>query len=826
MLSDDVPDADSGPGGAPESHEKRVLAVPQKTRLDLELDRVLAAVGARCASEAGRRLALSLEPLALVQDVTTSLAEIDEVKRLDDRGEPVPRSATPDLDEALGRARIGASIGGEDLLAVGKVLASARALRRFLKSHRDSAPLLGRACETDPTLDDLATEIERCIDRDCSVTDSASPRLAELRAERRASRERIVRRLEELVARYASVLSDSYWTERDGRYVLPVRSDAHERFPGIVHGASAGGGTLFVEPRVVVSMGNRQKVLDAAVHREEELVLAQLSSLVGDAAASVQAAADALAHADLRGAQARLAVDLRWNAPDILHGGSRDELRVELVRARHPILALDGVDVVASDISVRAGKVLVVSGPNAGGKTVALKTVGLSAVLLRMGMPVPAAEGSKVALFDRVLTDVGDEQSIAKNLSTFSAHVKNLAEVLDQTQDGTLVLLDEVASGTDPREGEALATAVLEALADRGGAVACTTHYEALKLLALSDTRFVNASVGFDLETMSPTFKLLGGIPGPSSALAVARRFGIPRAVVERAESALEGASASVAAMVTELASERRAVEAARDEIEKDRARLAARQAELDAEVPRATARDRSAAGREADELLSGIKRAREELRAAQAKLRTQKVDERAVAEASKAIDKVAGKVAIGGPLEARAPASSDEPPPIAAHEIVTGMKVFVPRLRTDAEVLEVLPNGQLRVAAGPLKLVTPIDEVRRSKKQATKQKSAEKPRPAIAFDAAADPDMPMQTSDNTVDLRGLRAHEAVSMAEQFLDRCIGAGRRVAFLIHGHGTGALRQTLREALRTSTYVERLRAGEPREGGDGVTVVWLR
>jgi len=278
--------------------------------------------------------------------------------------------------------------------------------------------------------------------------------------------------------------------------------------------------------------------------------------------------------------------------------------------------------------------------------------------------------------------------------------------------------------------------------------------------------------------------------------------------------------------MVTELASERRAVEAARDEIEKDRARLAARQAELDAEIARATARDRSAAGREADELLSGIKRAREELRAAQAKLRTQKVDERAVAEASKAIDKVAGKVAIGGPLEARAPASSDEPPPIAAHEIVTGMKVFVPRLRTDAEVLEVLPNGQLRVAAGPLKLVTPIDEVRRSKKQATKQKSAEKPRPAIAFDAAADPDMPMQTSDNTVDLRGLRAHEAVSMAEQFLDRCIGAGRRVAFLIHGHGTGALRQTLREALRTSTYVERLRAGEPREGGDGVTVVWLR
>ncbi len=821
MLPDDV-SADN----EPVSHETSSLSVPLKTRADLELDRVLHALAARCASEAGQRLALALAPLSARASVLTSLGEIDEARRLDDRGELLPRSGLPDLDEALARARVGASLSSEELLAVGKVLGAARALRKFLKTHRDAAPLLSRACDTDPALDTLANEIARCIEPDGTVADAASPRLAELRAELKSSRERIVRRLEELVARYSSVLSDSYWTERDGRYVLPVRSDAHERFPGIVHGASAAGATLFVEPRVVVSMGNRHKVLDASVRREEEIVLAQLAALVGEATTGIAAAAEALAHADLRGAQAKLAVDLRLFNPEIPEGDTRHDVVVELVRARHPILALDGVDVVPSDIAVRAGRVLVVSGPNAGGKTVALKTVGLAAVLLRLGMPVPAAEGSRVALFDLVLTDVGDDQSIAKNLSTFSAHVKNLADVLDRSHDGVLVLLDEVASGTDPREGEALATAVLESLASRGGAVACTTHYEALKLLALSDQRFVNASVGFDLETMSPTFKLMTGVPGPSSALAVARRFGIPRTVVERAEAALESATASVARVVEQLATERRALEATRDEVEREKVALANARAELERERERVATRDRNAAVRESDELLSGIKRAREELRAAQARLRTQKLDERAVADASKAIDKVAGKVAIGGPLEARAP-SPEEEQTMSIHEIAVGMKVFVPRLRTDAEVLEVMPSGQLRVAAGPLKLVTAVGEVRRSKKGGgPKPKQAEKPRASIVFDAAADPDLPLQTSDNTVDLRGLRAHEALNMAEQFLDRCVGAGRRVAFLIHGHGTGALRQTLREALKGSAYVERLRAGEPREGGDGVTVVWLR
>lgn len=795
---------------------------PEKTRVDLELDRVLSALAERCASSSGKRAALSLPFLSTRAEVLQSLGEIDEAKRLDDAGDPLPHGSLPEVGEALARARVSANLSAEEVRALLKVLLAVRALRKYLRGHRDDAPLLAAACETDPGLEELAAELDRSFDADGSISDAASPKLAELRSERRTSRDRIVRRLEELVTRYSGIMSDAYWTERDGRYVLPIRSDAHERFPGIVHGASAGGATLFVEPRVIIPMGNRHKVLDSLVEREEEIVLASLGQLIAESIDAVEAAVVALAHADLRAASATLAVDLKLSAPVIPEG---EGFRIELTRARHPLLLLDGVEVVPSDITMREGQVLVLSGPNAGGKTVALKTAGLTALMLRMGLPVPAAEGSTVSLFERVLTDVGDDQSLHKNLSTFSAHVQNLGRILDDTGRGTLVLLDEVASGTDPREGEALATAVLESLALRGGAVACTTHYEGLKVLALADDKFKNASVGFDFDAMTPTFKVLSGVPGASSALAVARRFGIPAPIVERAEGLLSADTVSVSKLVEQLASDRRALDIAIAKAESEAAELREKQASLDAEIARVQKREEGSVVRETEALLAGVKRAREDLRAAQARLRSQKLDEREVAEAAKAIDKIAGTVAIGGQYEIAPARAQGERAGLTAQELHPGMRVFVPRLRTDAEVLEVMHSGQVRVAAGPLKLVASVEEIRRATTEKPKPKTAPKPQ-RMQLDAAADADVPIQTSDNSVDLRGLRAHEVVSMAEQFLDRSVGAGRRVAFLIHGHGTGALRQTLRDALSTSRYVERMRPGEPREGGDGVTVVWLR
>jgi DNA mismatch repair protein MutS2 len=485
---------------------------------------------------------------------------------------------------------------------------------------------------------------------------------------------------------------------------------------------------------------------------------------------------------------------------------------------------------------------MVVSGPNAGGKTVALKTMGLVALMVRAGLPVPCHPDSTVGIFDVVLTDVGDDQSLHKNLSTFSAHVRNLVTILEDAQPGALVLLDELAGGTDPREGEALAAGVLDSLCARGGAVSATTHYEGLKALALADDRFVNASVGFDLVTMSPTFKVAMGVPGTSSALAVAARFGLPSTVIERATRFLSREDKNFEGVVQKLHEERAALELAREaaktrEREADEAR-----ARLEAEIERAKDREQKMLSREAEALLEGVRRAREDLRGAQQRLRSKKLDEPSLREAARALDRLAADVAIGGPLEpltlrenerrgVREP--RDEVRPAGLKK---GMRVYVPRLRAEAEVVEV-SGDTVRVAAGPLKLTVNTGELR----------AAEAPEPPPLSSGAGSaargrgkghgppssrgpggaplPEVPIQTSDNSVDLRGMRTEDALSLAITFLDRSLNEGRRIAFLIHGHGTGAVRDAIRKELKSSPYVANFRAGESGEGGDGVTVVWL-
>jgi DNA mismatch repair protein MutS2 len=631
---------------------------------------------------------------------------------------------------------------------------------------------------------------------------------------------------------HADILQDSFFTERDGRYVLPMRSDAHERFPGIVHATSGSGATLFVEPRAIVELGNRLKMIEAQVSHEEDLIRAALSEKIENEINAVDTAVVALAHADLRAASARLAHDLTLTFPVVPQANTwepgRNEPSVRLRGARHPLLALDGVNVIPSDIEVCAGQAMIVSGPNAGGKTIALKTLGLAALCLRAGLPIPADEGSSVAAFEVVLTDVGDDQNLHKNLSTFSAHVQNLAAILEQTRPGVLVLLDELAGGTDPREGEALAAAVLDTMVTRGGAVATTTHYEGLKVLALADPRFQNASVGFDLATMHPTFRLVMGIPGASSALSVARRFGIPNVVLEKAEKFSSRDAANFEEVVNKLHAERAALEMAREAAQRATEAAQEKQRQLNAELLRLQGIERGILTDAGRELFDSLKKARTTLREVEGKLRGKPtIDD--LRDAARAIDVAAKRITA---LEESDPAPIvDIPTPgaISPGVIRAGMRVYVPRLRTTAEVVEVLADGKLRVTAGALKLTTSIAEVRTPDAAGMSEKPKDNVRAPVrrsVFDAAADPEIPAQTNENTADLRGLRAHEAVSMAEQFLDRSLGAGRKVAFLIHGHGKGALREAVREAVKASAYVAKSRPGEPREGGDGVTVVWLR
>jgi DNA mismatch repair protein MutS2 len=802
---------------------------PPKTRADLEWDRVLSALADRCAGPLGRDLALGLRFAETRDETRVWLAQSAEAAMLLAEGRSLPVADVDDVRDAIERARVGGVLAPAELRAIERMLGAARALRRFLASRKTALPSLFDACATDPTLDDVADEIAGCFEVDGALADRASPRLRELRGEWRAARQRMLSRMEELMSRYDSVVQDRFVTEREGRWVLPVRSDAHERFPGIVHATRSSGATLFVEPRAVVGMGNRLKVLDAEVKREEQAVYARLTALLGDALPSVVAACEALALADVRAATARLARELELVFPDVV-----DEPRLDLRRARHPLLALEMADrVVPSDLAIEAGRGMVVSGPNAGGKTVALKTMGLAALMVRAGMPVACGEGSTVGLLDVVLTDVGDDQSLHKNLSTFSAHVKNLVEVLQETGRGALVLLDELAGGTDPREGEALAAGVLDSLCARGGAVAATTHYEGLKALALVDERFVNASVGVDLATMTPTFELAMGVPGSSSALAVARRYGLPATVIERAERFLTREDQSFEAVVQKLHDERAALALARAAAEQREEEARGARDRADAELENAKSRAKKMLSEEAAELMDRLRRAREELRDARARLRSRKVDAEGLREVERAVERVAGEVAIGGALEHLVPGAAKEDDearraPVRIPDLRKGARVWVSRLRAEADVVEVLGDGGVRVAAGPLKLTVRASELRSAAAATPAPRPVRSTLAAPTAEGRSGPGgevTPIQTHDNTCDLRGLRIDDGVGMATTFLDRAVGGGQPVVFLLHGHGTGALRDAIRKELARSPYVARFRGGAPEQGGEGVTLVWL-
>ena len=765
-------------------------------------------------------------------------AEGAEAKRTWDGGRALPLHEVGAVRDSIERTRALGVLGPVELRQMGKMLETARGLRRFLSSRRTELPSLFDACSTDPQLDDVAEEIALCFEADGTLADRASPRLGELRAEWHAARTRMLSRMEELMRRHEAVLQDHFVTEREGRWVLPVRSDAHERFPGIVHATSGSGATLFVEPRAVVPMGNRLKVLEADVKREEEAVYARLTAELLDVLTSVEAAEQALAVADIRQATARLAADLDLSFPELI-----DEPRLDLKRARHPLLALDFFDakaaaqahsgstaaspapVVPSDLSIEGGRALIVSGPNAGGKTVALKTVGLAALMARSGVPIPCSPDSRVGLFDVVLTDVGDDQSLQKNLSTFSAHVENLAAVLRDTTRGALVLLDELAGGTDPREGEALAAGVLDSLCARGGAVLVTTHYEGLKTLALVDTRFQNASVGFALATMAPTFELAMGAVGRSSALAVARRFGMPNTVIERAERFLTREDRDFDTVVQKLNEERAALALARAAAEEREREATAARDRLETAIEQAREKQRQALTAQAQDLMERLKRAREELRNAQTRLRSKRLDADGLRDAERVIDRVTGEVAIGGALDALVHEAAVEPRAgVHAALLRKGQRVWVPRLRGEAEVLEVRSDGQVRVAAGPLKLMVAATDLRspaESEAQTPARALVPKPKPAAL--PSQDPLIPVR--DNTCDIRGLRVDDGVAMATTFLDRAVNDGQSVVFLLHGHGSGALREAVREELARSPYVARFRAGDPERGGEGITVVWL-
>ncbi|HEX5067509.1 MAG TPA: Smr/MutS family protein, partial [Myxococcota bacterium] len=690
-----------------------------------------------------------------------------------------------------------------------------------LAERAGRAPHLADLAASLPVDRELEREILRCIDPAGEVRDEASPALA---AARRSARELAVEiqgRVERILRDpdVAAQLSDQYFTVRNDRYVLPVRSDSRGRVSGIVHDASASGTTLFVEPEALVPLNNRHKQAEIDAQREVLRVLRALSAEAAAAADSIAPGIETLAAIDLAFARGRLADALSATAPEV-----RDEGVLRLPQLRHPGLPAD--EAVPNDLRLGEGAhVLVLSGPNAGGKTVAMKAMALAVLMVRAGMHVPAGAGARVDLFDTVLCDIGDGQSIGENLSTFSAHMASLAAIVEQASARAFVALDEVGDGTDPSEGAALAQSVLEALAARGARVVATTHYGLLKEMAEVDSRFLNASVEFDPETLAPTYRLRLGVAGASSATAVAARMGMPGQVLERANQILEREDRQLDRMLVELAASRAALEsekreafrlreeteAVRDEYRRRLTQLAARRDELF----RSMREDLDAAFRDAHAQVAGVirelQRGGSARAAAAARAELQKIE---AATPSRVADDV---LPAGADGDAALAGNGDTAfAPIDWRRARPGDPVRI--AGGGAGVLRALPDrrGRVAVALGSARVLVPAERVGLADAA---------PRRAPPRPVAAPPVADTAARPGSCDLRGLRVDEATERLDAELDaaRCADARRLV--VIHGVGTGALRRAVREQLARSPYVARFENATQDEGGDGATIVWL-
>lgn len=776
----------------------------------LEFGRVLELLAAEAAFSLGAERARALRPAVAFDEACRLARETAEMRLLDQLGVDVPFSGARDVRDHLKAAAIGQLLEPSALLETVQVLTTARRARLVLEKLRDRVPTLAAIADAIGDFRAFADAVEQAITPRGDVADSASEQLAITRRELRAAEARLEQRaqaaLAEAIRRGAA--QEGLLTERNGRKVIPVRSDSRSLVPGIVHDVSSSGATLFIEPLAVVDAGNAVRELQLAEEREVRRVLQRLTDLLGARAEEAQRSLEALAELDLISARARLAAKMRAALPPPGDAESwfSERGQTRLVAARHPLLK---GEVVPIDIEVGDDpQGILITGPNTGGKTVALKTVGLLTLMAQAGMGVPCGEGSRIRFFPKVYADIGDEQSIEQSLSTFSSHLRNIIAILREADERTLVLLDELGAGTDPTEGAAIARAVVEVLLDRGATVVATTHHGELKVLAHTDPRLRNASVEFDLETLSPTYHLVVGLPGQSNAIAIARRLGLDERVVERAASGLrpehfelEELLAEIRRQRHELADLREQAAAERQEAERLRRELAREREQIERERAAVLAEAR----READDTLARMRREIEQLRR---RSREQPFDPAAAAEAVRQAEHDRERLA-----RAAAVRRSVVEAPVSLAGIAPGDLVHVRDIPQVGEALsEPGEDGKVEVQFGSIRMKVSVDRIDR----------IEKPRPGTKERVVlpAGPPVPPE-----LDLRGQRAEAALERFESYLDAAFRAGLPFVRIIHGKGTGALRAAIREALARHPLVRGYESAPPTEGGDGVTIATL-
>lgn len=789
-----------------------------KARQVLEWGAVLEALAGRAVSALGAEQCRSLSLAGTLDKAQALLRETAEMVALEATGEGFPISPFPDLRPVVERAAKGASLQAVDCRDLSVVLGLVADVRRYLDRRREEAPTLAAIAAGLDDLSELKRAIDRCVDHEGNIRESATPELRDLTHHANALKQKIRARLDAILgsARFADLLQEQYFAQRENRYVVPIKAERKSEVPGIVHDVSASGATVFIEPRELVDLNNQIKEADLAVEREVRHILMHLTQQAASHCDALQADLELLGRFDCLRAKASLAHLLKASDPAVNAGG-----RIRLKQARHPLLVLSrlqaGEPVVANDIEVVAPvRVLIISGPNTGGKTVTLKIVGLFALMARAGLQLPCAEGSEMAFFPEVYADIGDAQDLTQDLSSFSAHMTDMIALLREASPGTLVLLDEPVTSTDPVEGAALAEALLARLSERRFTVVATTHYNALKALAQARPGFANASVEFNIATLAPTYRLVLGMPGGSSAIDIAGRLGMDEDILDDAVRLVDRRDRAVEQLMEELQETRRKLDedarrvaallAEAESAARMQKALAAQQAETEKET-RKTARKKIT-----DELL----KARAEVQAVLDELKTEKK----LVKAREAKERLA---AIESAMRSQQ-ASAGEYRPVS--ELRAGDRVEVVNLGAVGVLLED-PSGKkrVRVRMGEKEVSVSVSVLaglaEGVEEEASQGMRAKK---MVGARHAA----PLQTAESTtmVDVRGKTAEEARESLVACLDQALLDGVPVVRIIHGHGTGRLKQVLRDYLKDSPYVSVFRPGERSEGGDGVTVVNLK
>ena len=788
----------------------------EKSIRTLELPAVLELLAAKAVSDEARARARKLRPetdyeeVVLLQDQTEAARSMAGLQ-----GSP-NFAGLKDVSESLARADRGGVLGTRELLVLAGLLRCARRVRDYFNDeapHPTPIDHLFRTLRGNKFLEEkIFTSI---LDED-EIADSASPELAEIRRHKRNAAARSRQILQKIISSpsYSKILQESLITMRDGRFVVPVKAEHRADLPGLIHDTSASGATLFVEPMGVVQANNELKELEAREEKEIQRILSALSAEAAKYQNDILCDYDVLVHLDLLFAKAQLSYQMEGIRPEIRRTGA-----MVLKKARHPLL--DSAKAVPIDVELGQGfDTLVITGPNTGGKTVTLKTLGLLTLMAQCGLQIPARDDSTVRVFQRVLADIGDEQSIAQSLSTFSSHMVNIVGILAEADQDTLILFDELGAGTDPVEGAALAAAIIESAREMGALVCATTHYAELKVYAMTTQGVQNASCEFDVETLAPTYRLLIGIPGKSNAFAISKRLGLPESIIQKAAERLDAENVRFEDVLTQLDRQRQAMEKEKEKAEQLRREMeessrTVREYRRKIEEERAKAVEKAKA--EARDIVEQARRTADdvfkelnEMRRRQAKQADWQAENEQRAGLRHKLNQA--EDALGAREEA--------PPPPPTRPARAGDTVELVKMGTRATVLSVNKDGVLQLQAGILKITARQEEVRVIEGENDSRKQAQK------FIQRSEHKLRALGASPEIDLRGMMSDEAVAAVEIFLDNAMLGRLEQVTIIHGKGTGAVRKAVRDYLKRSKYVRSFRPGRYGEGEDGVTVVELK